>query len=171
MTVPELKDKIAALLGGRAAEELFVGEVSTGASNDLQQATDIARAMVREYGMSDTIGPVSLGDSRRSAFLQQPGQVGEMRSTSEHVRRQVDSEVQRLVQEGLDLARRMVREHREKLESIAARLMQQEVVEEEEIERVLGPKAGDHPRDEPTEVVAPPPATIVRVGASTTEST
>ena len=121
MTLPELREKIAALLGGRAAEELFMGEVSTGASNDLQQATDIARAMVRDYGMSDELGPVSLSDGNRALFLQ--GQVApESRALSEHVRRLVDAEVQRIVEEGLERARMLVRQHREKLESIAARL-------------------------------------------------
>jgi cell division protease FtsH len=169
MTEPELREKIAALLGGRAAEELFVGEVSTGAANDLQQATEIARAMVRDYGMSEEIGPVSLSDSHRPIFLQGPGQ-GEGRALSEHVRRLVDAEVQRLVEEGLESARRLVREHRPQLEAITARLLQQEVIEEEELERILGPKAGDHPRDEPSEIVAPaPPTSIVRGAAVPSE--
>jgi len=162
MTLPELKDKIAALLGGRVAEELIVGEISTGAANDLQQATDIASAMVREYGMSETVGPVSLGDRRRSAFLQQPGQgAGEMRGHSEHLHRVVDAEIQRIVLEGLETARHVIRTHRERLEALAARLLQQEVVEEEELERMLGPKAGIHGRDEPREVVSPPPTTAM----------
>jgi len=143
MTVPELHDKVAALLGGRAAEELVVGEVSTGAANDLQQATDIAAAMVREYGMSDAIGPISLGDRRRAMLLNQQQGPGEMRGYSEHLHRVVDAEIQRIVQQGLDTARRMVRAHRSQLEALAARLLQQEVVEEEEIERILGPKATD----------------------------
>lgn len=162
MTFPELKDKIAALLGGRVAEELIVGEVSTGAANDLQQATDIASAMVREYGMSEAIGPVALGDRRRSAFLNQPGQGGgEMQGHSEHLHRIVDAEIQRIVLEGLETARHVIRTHRELLEQLAARLLQQEVVEEEELERMLGPKAGHHPRDEPREVVSPPPTTAM----------
>ena len=166
MTVPELQDKIAALLGGRVAEELIVGEISTGAANDLQQATDIAAAMVREYGMSEAIGPISLGDRQRAVFLQQRGQgAGELRGHSEHLHRVVDSEIQRIVQEGLETARRVVRTHRDKLEELAARLLQQEVVEEEEIERILGPKVGVHPQDEPREVVSPPPPTAMMTAA------
>ncbi len=156
MSFPELKDKIAALLGGRAAEELFVGEVSTGASNDLQQATEIARAMVRDYGMSDAIGPVALGEQRgRSQFLG-AGAGSDLRGISEKTHRLLDAEVRRIVQEGLDTARRLVREHRSDLESVAARLLAQEVIEEEELQRILGPKAGHHPPDERGEVVAPP---------------
>jgi len=159
MTLPELRDKVAALLGGRAAEELIVGEVSTGASNDLQQATDIASAMVREYGMSEAIGPVSLGDRRRAAFLNQPGGAAEMRGYSEELHRVVDAEVQRIVQEGLDVARRLIRLHRTELESLAARLLQQEVIDEEEIERILGPKVTDQtvPGGERGEILSPPP--------------
>jgi cell division protease FtsH len=157
MTVPELRDKVATLLGGRAAEELFMGEISTGAANDLQQATDIASAMVREYGMSDAIGPVSLGD-RRAPILQAPGQPSELRGHSEHLHRVVHAEVQRLVQEGLDTARALIRKHREQLEIVAARLLQQEVVEEEELTRILGPKAGRDDRPPGRgEVVSPPP--------------
>jgi len=156
MTLPELHDKIATLLGGRAAEELIVGEISTGAANDLQQATDIASAMVREYGMSEAIGPIALGDRRRAAFLQQPGQVTELRGHSEQLHRVVDAEVQRIVQQGLETARALIREHREQLERLAARLLQQEVVEEEELVRILGPKAGQ-PGDGRREVVSPPP--------------
>ncbi|HWV37780.1 MAG TPA: ATP-dependent zinc metalloprotease FtsH [Vulgatibacter sp.] len=156
MTVPELRDKVAALLGGRAAEELVVGEVSTGAANDLQQATDIAAAMVREYGMSDAIGPVALGDRRRALHLNQQGP-GEMRGYSEHLHRVVDAEIQRIVQEGLETARRMVRAHRSQLEALAARLLQQEVVEEEEIERILGPKIADRSSPPPTETTVQSP--------------
>jgi cell division protease FtsH len=155
MTVPELREKIAALLGGRAAEELFVGDISTGAANDLQQATDIARAMVRDYGMSEEIGPVSLGEQRRVLFLNQGGQGNDLRGLSERTHQVVDGEVRRLVQEGLDTARRLVRQYREKLEAVTARLLQQEVVEEEELARILGPKAGHH-EGERGEVFAPP---------------
>src|SRR5687767_7698758 len=73
MSTDELRDKMAGLMGGRAAEELFIGEVSTGAANDLQQATEIARLMVREYGMSQRLGPVSLSPQGRSAFLKSSG--------------------------------------------------------------------------------------------------
>ncbi|HEY0839468.1 MAG TPA: ATP-dependent zinc metalloprotease FtsH [Vulgatibacter sp.] len=171
MTVPELRDKVAALLGGRAAEELVVGEVSTGAANDLQQATDIAAAMVREYGMSEAIGPISLADRRRALLLNQQGSPGEMRGHSEHLHRVVDAEIQRIVQEGLAVARRMVREHRDQLESLAARLLQQEVVEEEEIERILGPKVTEHPAhpSPETRVQSPPLMSLEKVVAGVDE--
>ncbi len=164
MTVPELREKIAGLLGGRAAEELFVGEVSTGAANDLQQATEIARAMVRDYGMSEEIGPVSLGEQRRVLFLNQGAQGADLRGLSERTHQLVDNEVRRLVQEGLDTARRLVRQYRDKLEAVTARLLQQEVVEEEELTRILGPKVGHH-EHERGEVFAPPAPNLVAEAA------
>jgi len=156
MTLSELRDKIATLLGGRAAEELIFGEISTGAANDLQQATDIASAMVREYGMSEAIGPVALGDRRQATFLQGPGQVTELRGHSEELHRRVDAEIQRIVQDGLQAARALVRQHRDQLEALAARLLQQEVVEEDELVRILGPKVGLDGSGR-REVVSPPP--------------
>jgi cell division protease FtsH len=151
----ELRDKIAGLLGGRAAEELFMGEISTGASNDLKQATELARAMVREFGMSESVGPLGLGEGNRSPFLP-TGALGESRSYSEQTARLIDAEVRRLVQEGLERARAVLEHHREQLERLAARLLATEVVEEEEIRALLGDKVeGDARHPEPEVVVAP----------------
>jgi cell division protease FtsH len=140
MSKEELRDKIAGLLGGRAAEEIFMGEISTGASNDLKQATEIARMMVREYGMSEVVGPLGLGESR-SAFLAGAPGMPETRGYSERLARIIDDEVSRLVNEGLTRARAVIREHHDKLQRLAARLLAVEVVEEEEITTILGPKA------------------------------
>ncbi len=138
MSLDELRDKMAAMMGGRAAEELFIGEISTGASNDLKQATDIARLMVRDYGMSGELGPVALGD-QGSAFLQSAA-VPEMRSYSEQTARLVDVEIRRLTQEALERARSVLRANRGLVEALAARLLATEVVEEPELVRILGPK-------------------------------
>jgi len=138
MSLDELRDKMASMMGGRAAEELFIGEISTGASNDLKQATDMARLMVRDYGMSGEIGPVALGEDR-SAFLQSAA-IPELRSYSEQTARLVDSEIRRLTQEALERARTVLRVHRSRVEALAARLLATEVVEEPELTRILGPK-------------------------------
>ena len=138
MSLDELRDKMAAMMGGRAAEELFIGEISTGASNDLKQATEIARLMVRDYGMSGELGPVSLAD-QGSAFLQS-AVLPEMRSYSEQTARLVDAEIRRLTQEALDRARSVLRANRGLVEVLAARLLATEVVEEPELVRILGPK-------------------------------
>jgi cell division protease FtsH len=138
MSLDELRDKMAAMMGGRAAEELFIGEISTGASNDLKQATDIARMMVRDYGMSGELGPVSLAD-QGSVFLQSAA-LPEMRSYSEQTARMVDAEIRRLTQEALERARCVLRANRPLVEALAARLLATEVVEEPELVRILGPK-------------------------------
>jgi cell division protease FtsH len=138
MSLDELRDKMAAMMGGRAAEELFIGEISTGASNDLRQATDIARMMVRDYGMSGELGPVSLGEER-TPFLQSAA-LPELRSYSEQTARLVDAEIRRLTQEALDRARAVLHAHRGLVEALAARLLATEVVEEPELVRILGPK-------------------------------
>jgi cell division protease FtsH len=139
LTRSELRDRMAGLLGGRTAEEEVFGEPSTGAANDLQQATTLARLMVRDYGMSPALGPVSLGDGGGTNFLGVKGL--EQRSYSEQTALEVDREVQALVQEAQERARELIRRHRGKLEALAARLLTIEVVEEEELSTLWGPKA------------------------------
>jgi cell division protease FtsH len=138
LTQSELRDRMAGLMGGRVAEQEIFGEPSTGASNDLQQATAVARMMVRDYGMSATLGPVALGEERGPSFLGLKG--FEARSYSEQTAREVDREVQALVLEAQARAREIVLGHREKLDMMAARLLTAEVVEEEEMTRLWGPK-------------------------------
>jgi cell division protease FtsH len=139
MSVDELRDKMAAMMGGRAAEEIFIGEVSTGASDDLKKATEVARMMVRDYGMS-SLGPVALGEERQSAFLRSAVGTPELRSYSEQTARMVDDEVRKMVSEALDRARATLHASRDKVEALAARLLATEVMEEEELLRLLGPK-------------------------------
>ncbi len=140
LTRSELRDRMAGLLGGRAAEEEVFGEPSTGAANDLQQATVLARLMVRDYGMSAVLGPVALGEEGSQGFLGIKGT--EPRSYSDQTALAVDREVRTLVLEAQERARELVRRHREKLDAAAARLLTVEVVEEEELTRLWGPKVG-----------------------------
>jgi cell division protease FtsH len=128
---------MAGLMGGRVAEVEVFGEPSTGASNDLQQATGLARLMVRDYGMSPALGPIALTEERAPSFL---GKGFEPRTYSEQTALEVDREVQSLVLEAQDRARDAVRRHRDKLDAMAARLLTAEVVEEEEMTRLWGPK-------------------------------
>ncbi|MHB8417224.1 MAG: ATP-dependent zinc metalloprotease FtsH [Myxococcales bacterium] len=153
MTRTELREKIAGLLGGRAAEEAVFDELSTGASDDLRQATNIARAMVREYGMSDVLGPVTLTEERRSPFLTGAGMVPEAKGYSERTAQAVDAEVRLLVSEGLERASALVRRYRDKLEQVASRLLAHEVVEREELHSILGERGlgvEDGPKAEPS---------------------
>jgi cell division protease FtsH len=139
MSREELLDKMAGLMGGRAAEELMVGSISTGASNDFKQATEIARLMVTEYGMSDALGPISLAERSRSPFLT-PGQ-GALglpdKFYSERTQRRIDEEVSRLVEEAIQRARDIIGRNRDALTKVAARLLATEVIEGDELRRIL----------------------------------
>jgi cell division protease FtsH len=137
----DLLNQLAILLGGRAAEEIAVGEVSTGAQNDLQRVTDVARSMVTEWGMSDSLGTVNYEPSRRGRFLDL-GLPSERGVYSEETARQIDEEVKRLVANALNDARRILREHRDLLERVARRLLEKEVIEGDELRAMmLAPRA------------------------------
>ena len=127
LTEPELQDRLAVLLGGRTAEEICFDQISTGAQNDLQRATEIARAMVTEYGMSDEIGPLSFGsDGMRNAGLYFPGGGTEL---SDALSERIDAEVARLVNEAHHRATTVLTEHRPFLDTMAELLMVTEVID------------------------------------------
>jgi cell division protease FtsH len=139
MSREELLDKMAGLMGGRAAEEIMVGSISTGASNDFKQASEIARLMVTEYGMSESLGHVSLAERSRSPFLNGgQGGVGLTdKNFSERTQRRVDEEVSRLIEEAMQRARDLISRHRDALTKVAARLLATEVIEGDELRRIL----------------------------------
>ena len=131
----ELHDRIAVLLAGRAAEEIVFGEISTGAGNDLERATDIARRMVAELGMSARIGPVN-HMRRQSSFLQ--GAEDGRGNYSEATAQIIDAEVQRLLVDGYNRAIEMLRKDRSILEQLARMLLDKEVVERDELRELMG---------------------------------
>ena len=131
-TRQEAKDKIAVLCGGRAAEELIFGEMTTGASNDIEKATQIARAMVTQYGMSDKFGMVQLGQTQ-NRYLGGGAQL----TCSEGTAREIDDEVQRLVEEGHKAALDTLRAHRFKLHEIAHYLQKKETITGEEFMNIF----------------------------------
>jgi len=125
------------LLGGRTAEGIIFGEVSTGAQNDLLRATDIARAMVTEFGMSEAIGPINHEGRRRGAFLDAPFQP-ERGAYAEDTARTIDAEVKRFVESAEALASRILTERRHQLEALSALLLDKEVIEGAELRTLLG---------------------------------
>ena len=131
-TRQEAKDKIAVLCGGRAAEELIFGEMTTGASNDIEKATQIARAMVTQYGMSDKFGMVQLGQTQ-NRYLGGGAQL----TCSEGTAQQIDAEVQRLVEEGHKTALDTLRSHRFKLHEIAHYLQKKETITGQEFMNIF----------------------------------
>jgi cell division protease FtsH len=132
MTAPELLDKITGLLGGRVAEEITFGEVSTGAHNDFQRATEIARRMVTEYGMSDKIGPIQFGSSSGGqVFLGRD--IQNEQNYSDQIAYEIDTEIQRIIRECYDRAKQILTENRDKLELIAKTLLEVETLDAEQI--------------------------------------
>ncbi|HKJ93135.1 MAG TPA: hypothetical protein VJ957_08205, partial [Longimicrobiales bacterium] len=138
----ELLDRLAVLLGGRVAEEIVFDEISTGASNDLERASDIARRMVRQYGMSETIGLVTYEHERRS-FLDRNGGGGphvpgaEPREFSEATAEIIDNEVHKIVTAAHDRAEKVLRGERSALDRIAKKLLQDEVISRAELRSLL----------------------------------
>ena len=131
----KFKDELAGLLGGRAAEELVFKDVTTGAANDLEQATKLARKMVCEYGMSEKLGPMTFGWKEELVFLGK--EIGEQRDYSEAVAHEIDMEVRRLIEEAYSRAKEILISHRDKLEAIAQRLIEEETLEGDELKALL----------------------------------
>jgi cell division protease FtsH len=153
----DLLNQLAVLLGGRTAEEIALGEISTGAQNDLLRATDIARAMVTEWGMSDALGAINYDGHKRSKFLDIP--IGPERGAyAEDTARLIDAEVKRIMTSAHGQARTILSEHRALLERVTRRLLEQEVMEGEELRAILSKPdtpGGDH-EDSP----APSPPSV-----------
>jgi cell division protease FtsH len=143
MQKQDLLNQLAVLLGGRSAEEVALGEISTGAQNDLQRATDLARAMVTEWGMSERVGVVHFDPGRRNRFLDvaMPPERGPY---SEETAQLIDAEVKQIVTHAHQEARRILREQRELLERVTRRLLEQEVMEGEELRAMIA--AGPAPQ-------------------------
>jgi cell division protease FtsH len=129
------QDTITVALGGRVAEELIFGDVSNGASGDIQQLTNTARAMITKYGMSETMGPLQFGQQDELVFLGRD--LAEQRDYSEEVAEQIDAEVRRIVDEGYDKAKRLLSEHLDKLHAVASALLERETLNNDEFEEVF----------------------------------
>jgi cell division protease FtsH len=141
MTREDLLAQLSVLLGGRSAEEIAFGRISTGAQNDLQRATDIARAMVTEFGMSDEIGVVNHSTRQRAAFLD-PAFLQERGNYSEETALKIDIEVKRILTEAHDVARRVLGDRRDTLDRLSERLLEKEVIEADELKAIM---ADAHP--------------------------
>jgi len=137
LTEPELKDRLAFAMGGRSAEEIVFGEISTGAQNDLQQATEIARAMVIEFGMSKKVGPVSFGQDGFRSAGGRPLFPGERPEISEETARIVDEEVAALLNEAHDRAVEILQRDQDLLQQLCVVLTEREVIEGQQLRRYV----------------------------------
>jgi cell division protease FtsH len=139
-----LRDELAMLLGGRTAEETVFGDPTTGAQNDIERATHIARSMVTEFGMSDTIGPQQLGHHNAEVFLGK--ELGHERNYSDEIAARIDAEVRRLIDVAHDQAAEILSHHRATLDRLAAALVEHETVEGDRLEMILGELPPGHAR-------------------------
>jgi cell division protease FtsH len=136
-----LLNTIAVLFGGRLAEEIFMHQMTTGASNDFQRATDLARRMVTQWGMSENLGPMVYGEEESEIFLGRS--VTTHKNVSEATMQKVDAEIRRIIDEQYALARRLLEENRDKVEAMAKALLEWETIDAEQIDDIM---AGRPPR-------------------------
>ncbi len=131
----EFEDKIAGLLGGNASEKLVFGDTTTGASNDIEKATNLARRMVTEYGMSEKLGPLALGKREEMVFLGR--EIGEQRNYSDEVAKQIDDEVRTIIDRGYARAMEVLAKYRDRLDTLAQRLVAEETLDAAEFEKIF----------------------------------
>jgi cell division protease FtsH len=136
-----LLDRIAVLFGGRIAEEVFMHQMTTGASNDFERATQMARDMVTRYGMSDVLGPMVYAENEGEVFLGRS--ITKTVNVSEETMRKVDSEIRRIIDEQYALARRLLEDNRDKVEAMAKALLELETIDSDQIDDIM---AGRPPR-------------------------
>jgi len=131
----EMLDEIAMMLGGRVAEAIAIGDITTGASNDIERATKLARQMVTQYGMSEKLGPMTLGEGQHEVFLGRD--FSATPNYSQEIAFEIDKEVRRLIDEAYETAYRILTERREQLDLMAEVLVERETVDKEELEALL----------------------------------
>jgi cell division protease FtsH len=170
-----LLNNIAVLFGGRIAEELFMNQMTTGASNDFKRATDMARRMVTEWGMSDNLGPMVYGENEGEVFLGRS--VTTHQSMSEETMRDVDREIKRIIDEQYTLARKLLEDNRDKVEAMTKALLEWETIDAEQINDIMAGKPPRPPKPVAAKSTTPPPgdggakpAEAPAAGASPAES-
>jgi cell division protease FtsH len=136
MTRGELESRIQVCLGGTVAEEIVFEDISSGAQNDLERATEIARSMVMDFGMSQ-LGRVNFRESTRSPFIYNGGDFGRVQHHSEETAREIDQEVKRILDANLEHVRNILSERRQALEAVTAELMKHETIDSEQLKRIM----------------------------------
>ena len=141
MSKLEILDEIAMLLGGRVAEEVFLGDVTNGASNDLERATKMARTMICEWGMSDKLGPLTLGQKQHEVFLGKDFAANT--DYSPEIAYEIDKEIRRIIDEGVVKVRKIIKANKDRIEKIVEILIEKETLEKEELLKLLGDNGSD----------------------------
>ena len=149
----QMLSEIAILFGGRIAEEIFMNQMTTGASNDFERATRMARDMVTRYGMSDKLGPMVYGENEGEVFLGRS--ITTHKNVSEETMRVVDAEIRKIIDEQYGLARRLIEANRDKVEAMAQALLEWETLDSDQVNDIM---AGKPPRPpKPAQVPQQPP--------------
>ncbi|MCW5621537.1 MAG: ATP-dependent zinc metalloprotease FtsH [Burkholderiales bacterium] len=148
-----LLNRIAVLFGGRIAEEVFMDQMTTGASNDFERATQMARDMVTRYGMSDALGPMVYGENEGEVFLGRS--ITTHKNMSEATMQQVDAEIRRIIDQQYSLARKLLEDNRDKVEAMAKALLEWETIDSDQINDIMEGRPPRPPKPAPT--VVPPP--------------
>ena len=160
-----LLNTIAVLFGGRIAEEIFMHQMTTGASNDFERATDLARRMVTQWGMSDVMGTMVYGDNEGEVFLGRS--ITTHKNVSEDTMRQVDAEIRRIIDTQYALARRLIEDNRDKVEAMAAALLEWETLDADQLNDIMEGKPPRAPKlPSPSSGPTPPPSTDGTAGAA-----
>jgi cell division protease FtsH len=136
---------ISVLFGGRIAEEVFMNQMTTGASNDFERATQIARDMVTRYGMSDELGPMVYAENEGEVFLGRS--VTKQVNVSEQTMQKVDAVIRRIIDEQYAIARRLIEQNKDKMHALAKALLEWETIDAEQIEDIMNDRAPRPPKD------------------------
>jgi cell division protease FtsH len=159
-----LLNRIAIMFGGRIAEEVFMNQMTTGASNDFERATQLARDMVTRYGMSESLGPMIYGENEGEVFLGRS--VTTHKNMSEATMQQVDAEIRRIIDQQYKLARKLIEDNRDKVEAMAKALLELETIDTEQIEDIMTGQPPRPPKPSPAPTI--PPSDSGSAGATTT---
>src|SRR5687768_11661172 len=162
----EILQNIAVLFGGRIAEEVFMGQMTTGASNDFERATEMARRMVTQWGMSDSLGPMVYGENEGEVFLGRS--VTTHKNVSEATMQKVDIEIRRIIDTQYSLARKLIEENRDKIEVMAKALLEWETIDSEQIGDIMEGRAPRPPKPNKTTPTPPKDNTPPAAPATTT---
>jgi cell division protease FtsH len=163
----QILQNISVLFGGRIAEEVFMGQMTTGASNDFERATEMARNMVTRWGMSQSLGPMVYGENEGEVFLGRS--ITTHKNVSESTMQQVDAEIRRIIDQQYALARRLIEDNREKVEAMAAALLEWETIDADQINDIMAGRPPRPPKPSSAPPKAPPPKDAPPAPAATTK--
>ncbi len=151
-------NKISMLFGGRIAEEIFMNQMTTGASNDFERATQMARDMVTRYGMTEALGPMVYADNEGEVFLGRS--ITKTTNMSEETMQKVDSEIRKIIDTQYSIARRLIEENKDKMHAMARALLEWETIDADQLDDIMAGKAPRPPKDwttPPTKPTSPTP--------------